>query len=107
MAFMTPHIEHMVMYHVETNHGTELVPEEVCGILADDEHPWPELKQYLEGSRTYSVTREEGWYGRLSANGYLDCTEWDGPHATAWDALQRVKEIYDVDDNGDAEEEES
>jgi hypothetical protein len=45
-----------------------------------------------------------GWYARLSADGYLDCTDWQGPYATADEALDAVKEQFDVDDNGELDE---
>lgn len=105
MAFMSPVAEHLTMYRVETNVGTELVPEEVCGAIdlqsPPDGDTWRAILDYVEGSRIEGVEREEGWYGRLSAPGYLDCTDWDGPYPTAEEALDAVKETYDVDDNGD------
>jgi hypothetical protein len=44
---------------------------------------------------------EQGWYARLSAPGYLDCTDWSGPYESERDALQAVMEEYEVDENGD------
>lgn len=41
-----------------------------------------------------------GWYGRLSAPGYLDCTEWMGPYATHEEALREVCEWHEVDEDG-------
>jgi hypothetical protein len=110
MAFMQPAAERFAAYHVETTHGTEIVPEEICGALVihDDGNPETEafdaLRPYLEGSMIYSWERKEGWYARLSAPGYLDCTGWDGPYDTAELALAAVKEFYEVDDNGDDHE---
>ena len=48
---------------------------------------------------------EAGWYGRLSASGYLDCTDWSGPFATHTEALAHVLYFYEVDENGDSPEE--
>jgi hypothetical protein len=42
-----------------------------------------------------------GWYGRLSAPGYMDCTDWGGPHASKAVALASVCDMFDVDENGD------
>lgn len=42
-----------------------------------------------------------GWYGRLSASGYLDATDWTGPFETSEEALQEVMNLYEVDENGD------
>jgi hypothetical protein len=109
MAFMQPVAERMVMYHVETNVGTELVPEDVCSKLDCEvcertgkvcSETEDALSPYLEGSEIQSVTRKEGWYARLSAPGYLDATDWHGPFKTADAALADVKDLYEVDDEG-------
>jgi hypothetical protein len=103
MGFMIPTAEYFAAYHVETNCGTEIVPEDVCGSIVDveDEGETGQLAQYCEGSRVESVERKQGWYARLSAPGYSDCTGWDGPYDTSQEALDAVKEFYDVDDDGD------
>ncbi len=36
------------------------------------------------------------FWGRLSANGFADCTDWDGPHDTELDAMVSLAESYDV-----------
>lgn len=116
MAHMRPFAERFAAYHVETDNGTEIVPVDVCGTLDESDpcfagqakiiHETPanvaRLRDYLECSgKVYGIERREGWYARLSAPGYLDCTSWDGPHATCTAALDAVKEQYDVDDDGD------
>lgn len=35
-----------------------------------------------------------GWYSRLSAPGFLDCTEWDGPHATQYLAMEALYNMH-------------
>lgn len=42
-----------------------------------------------------------GWYGCLSASGYLDRTNYTGPFDTADEAIKAVMELYGVDENGD------
>lgn len=42
-----------------------------------------------------------GWYGRLSAPGYMDCTDWDGPYSCEAEALHAVMETFECDENGD------
>lgn len=37
------------------------------------------------------------WWCRLSAPGYLDCTEWDGPHDSEQEARDAIQRDYDVD----------
>jgi hypothetical protein len=36
------------------------------------------------------------WFYRLSAPGYLDCTEWTGPFDTIGEAKSDLVECYDV-----------
>lgn len=43
---------------------------------------------------------EAGWYARLSASGYLDCTDWQGPYSTAFRAIRDLCRTYDIDLNG-------
>lgn len=109
MAHMRPVVDHFAAYHVDTECGTEIVPESLCGRLGNGETLTPfeivgnmhALEPYLEGSRIHGVERHEGWYARLSAPGYLDCTSWDGPHASKGEALCAVKNQYEVDDGGE------
>ncbi len=36
----------------------------------------------------------DSFYCRLSAPGYMDCTEWDGPYETEWDAVNALIQNY-------------
>jgi hypothetical protein len=38
--------------------------------------------------------RPEGYYCRLSAGSYLDCTDWNGPFETIEDAARHLLETY-------------
>lgn len=38
---------------------------------------------------------EAGYYCRLSASGYLDCTDWSGPFETQREAEEHLVEMYD------------
>ena len=50
----------------------------------------------------YQVRRVPGYFARLSAPGYLDCTDWHGPYKTLAEAREHLSAIYDVDpDTGD------
>ena len=44
---------------------------------------------------------ESGWYSRLSASGYLDCTDWTGPFESGEEAIMYIQDLYEVDENGD------
>lgn len=103
MGFMRPVAEHMVMYHVETDVGTELVPESVCGkVDLDSAYGVGRVYSFCQDPESCKeVVRKEGWYSRLSAPGYLDATDWHGPFETSDEALTECQEFHEVDGNGD------
>jgi hypothetical protein len=39
---------------------------------------------------------EPGWFCRLSAPGYLDCTDWDGPFETLEEAKEHITNTFMV-----------
>lgn len=38
-----------------------------------------------------------GYFARLTAPGYMDCTDWAGPYDTLEEARAYILETYDVD----------
>jgi len=98
MPFMLPDIERGVWIEIDGNAGTEFIPpgyvtlpdyaiyeeREAAGHLPDDmdcNEAWlrdvyPLVKDYIESSSIYSAVEREGYGVRLSAPGYMDCTEW-------------------------------
>ena len=50
----------------------------------------PEI-QFLSTCEAIEYTEDDtasrGWYWRLSASGYLDCTDWSGPFSTEFSAV--------------------
>lgn len=90
MAFMKPEYHPGPFYMGETEHG-----EGVCGPV----EVWgsPEAFARDTGATLDSVKVERGWFFRLSAPGYLDCTEWDGPHGDIANARMECERIFDVD----------
>lgn len=111
MSFMQPEIWQDRFYTLQTNVGTETVPVDVCGILeeADDEWTPEELSDhfgdYIEGTKIYSCELSSGWLYRLSAPGFLDCTE-TGSAETEHEAIETILEMYGNDDNPEDWEEE-
>lgn len=87
MGFMEPEIVFGQWYEVETDNGTDFVPADVVGVLpivkgevvVHDHAQWEEIytavRPYCDG-KLLEVTLREGYGARLSAPGYLDCTEW-------------------------------
>jgi hypothetical protein len=76
MTFLKPEIFEDSYFEVETNTGTEIVPCSVCGVYVGV-NPY-KLKDYLSG-QPYDddyVRPKHGWVARMSAPGYLDCTDW-------------------------------
>lgn len=101
---MQPQIIHDAMWRIETTFGTELVPADVVGAQATAD----DLRDYLEGdARDNEPELVEGFFARLSAPGYMDCTEWAGPFSSETEARDYIKSTYDVDpETGDDLEEE-
>ena len=46
-----------------------------------------------------SIEIKFGFCARYSAPGYLDCTEWVGPYASAYDADKQARALYGNDDS--------
>lgn len=59
---------------------------------------------YFDATEAAEITGDAsegpGCFARLSAPGYLDCTEWSGPFDQYWKALRYVCELYEVDAHG-------
>src|SRR5262245_42806622 len=88
---MEHQIEFGEWYAVEGPQGNEWIPADiVTGTI--DEHfnpyvsgegyinpaiPLPAyLRDYCENTTAWVIAKVRGWGARLSAQGYLDCTEW-------------------------------
>ena len=97
---------------VETTHGTEFVPSGQLSLfvrnsdcpsqpLTEDEHAEYEgmIRDYTEGT-IQSWENIKGYGARLSAPGYLDCTEW-----TVFDTEEEAREY--LEENYPEDEEDS
>lgn len=91
MPFMAPEIAEMEMFHVERNGETTLIPSDVFDF--SDVCPLP--------GESVEIERNYGWYARLSASGYMDCTEWSGPFETEAEALSELCSEYDIAADGE------
>ena len=108
MSFMKPQFDTAEYWEIETNHGTEIVP---CDVQ-DWDGKFPVRKNevdcfhdyflpYLEGNEIESAERKRGILWRLSAPGYLDCTEWNAAEtieSAVADCLGLFGDTFDLGD---------
>jgi hypothetical protein len=88
MAFMTPYYSNATFVEVTNKHGESTMVEQGYEDLGDGEE--------------ITATYEGKWFCHLSANGYMDQTEWTGPFDTEDEAREYIVYIYEVDpDTGD------
>lgn len=81
MSFMQPQVYLSTYYRVETTHGTEFVPIEVVGDVSAYADPYAALQACCNGTiegepGDFEFITATGWLARMSAPGYMDCTEW-------------------------------
>lgn len=89
--FMSPEIWHGSYWKVDTNNGIELYPCDYFDSFT---------VAYVTNCDKDDIERATGFFARLSAPGYLDCTEWCGPFNTEAAALAYLTDTYG-DDNGE------
>lgn len=107
MAFMTPEYLKTDWYEIDGDHGITFVPVEVVGQVNLDEATKGMFGDYYEGGAKAisEVTKRHGWGARLSASGYMDCTDWS-VFDTEQEARDYIESTYEVDpDTGDEQEE--
>lgn len=94
MGFMQKQIEEGFYFEIETNIGTEIVPAGVIGRYAATHIE--AFANYLEGEPLDDdelVPVKHGWLARMSAPGYMDCTEWSA-FATKQEAEDYLEDMY-------------
>ena len=101
--FMEPQIEFGKWWKIETDQGTECFPADLVqppGDVEGDVEVTPEitaaLADFLGGNEIYSAEVVVGWGARLSAPGYMDCTDW-AVFETEQEAKDYLAETYDVE----------
>jgi hypothetical protein len=101
MGFMQRQVtEKKLWWEVETTHGTEFLPVESIGKEPADSDAFAD---YREGD-VLSWEQREGFGARLSAPGYLDCTEWS-VFDTEKEAQEYLDEYYPEDEEDETESE--
>lgn len=94
--YMEPQVtDHTQWIHAETDHGTEYIRyEDVFSGNREVTPPQPrEIAPYVQGTVIGSIEIVRGFGARLSAPGYLDCTEWS-VFKTASEAMNHLMDTY-------------
>ena len=86
-TFMQNATEYGAFYVGETTEGTTILHPDVF-------HTEKEHYKLLRGERW---RRQRGWFVRLSAPGFLDCTEWSGPYDSQREANEALSDMFDGD----------
>jgi hypothetical protein len=92
MAFMQPQVYQGQYFAIETSIGTEFVPADVIGRTVGTAAE--AFENYCEGTiddPEECVECKTGWLARMSAPGYMDCTDWCAyeSEVEAWEDLIR------------------
>ena len=96
MSFMNPQIYEGDYFEVDTSTGTEIVPADIVGGGRTASIAVEALLNYLEGTPDDAdelIDIKRGWLARMSAAGYMDCTDWSA-FDTQWEALAYLVEHY-------------
>ena len=107
MSFMKVEItEKLYWYKLETDAGTWFVPlgghggivkQAVVDCLDNEDGDTIDgLLQFTEGTKLYGVSLVQGYGVRLSAAGYLDCTDWDF-YPNKREAIKAARELAQDD----------
>jgi hypothetical protein len=92
--FMKPQVYEDFYFEIDTTCGLEIVPSDVIGRTCGTDVS--AFLDYIEGKPLDSdatIECKHGWLARLSASGYLDCTDWTA-HKTEREAKQYLLEMY-------------
>lgn len=92
--FMTPDIQQGRFYLIETTEGTEVVP----GNMVGRQPALKTFRPYINGKMIagYKPEEREGFYFRMSASGYMDCTDWSHAETEA-EAIEELLSTYGSD----------
>ena len=103
MSFMQQDISDKTFgYSVETREGTYFVPGFVCGDLGIRGHHDETSRKFADlckalqdyvGHGIESLERVTGYFARMSAPGYMDCTDWVC-YASKREAMHDLRDMY-------------
>lgn len=58
---------------------------------------FPVNPEIMDDTEQANGELEPGFYARLSASGYLDCTDWSGPFKTENEAVAELISMYGME----------
>jgi len=87
--FMKPEVWNTEMWVVEGHCGAEMFPCEYFSATDAIDHSSCD-------PHDVSVEKKAGWFVRLSAQGYTDCTDWQGPYDEEREALNELADSFDL-----------
>lgn len=98
---MTQFMRHQIVqehfYRIGTDSCEEfLVPESICSTMQTPDDP-ESFEEYCESGIPIDIESVFGFFCRLSAPGYMDCTDWIGPFDTEAEAEEELAKDYDLD----------
>ena len=98
--FMEPQVYEADGLQVDTTQGIVFIPEVTMPKSADVPDFFPSIKDYLEVDKSqdvYDIERIHGWFGRYSAPGYLDATDWIFGN-TEEEVREELERLYGMDE---------
>lgn len=106
MGFMQRQIEHGKWYEIDGCEGTEFIPYDLVGDVDltdfDGGEIPAEFADYCRNTEATTIEIREGWGARLSAPGYMDCTDWS-VYDTEAEATESLEEMFGDDDDDSSE----
>jgi hypothetical protein len=109
MGFMIPTAEYFAAYHVETNCGTEIVPEEVCGSFVDveDEGKQGNSRNTAKAPASNRSSGNRDGTRAFPRQGTSIARRGTDPTRRPRRRSKPSKRKYDVDDDGDTPEDDA
>jgi len=81
-----------------------MVPQYVQGIFVYVDMLYGDFQWFPKGEepkddhyRIVEESKKDSWFARLSASGYLDCTDWSGPFKSLKAAKDHIRNTWEVD----------
>lgn len=106
MSFMQKEIVKDSWYEIDGSNGTYWIPADFLPDFTREEMDRMEDEQFFKdfekvyNGDIWAVDRVEGWGARLSAPGYMDCTEWS-VFETEQEAIEWLEETYGDNDSNE------